>query len=214
MEPTSTDTTHDERDDVPHDLTDAEVRVLGCLVEKEATVPDSYPLTVNSLRNACNQSTSRDPVVSYDDHTVEQALASLRARGLTRTVHSTSNRATKYRHVLPDELGLEPDEVATYERRLALRLQDLPGGGIRDNTMIDVEDFSQGDLKCQILVVHCGDLDEEAHPEGFALAGKLEAGAGKENEKRLAKGAAEEAGPLKKAKVAEESDSDECLIVG
>ncbi len=112
MEPTSTETMHDERDDVPHDLTDAEVRVLGCLVEKEATVPDSYPLTVNSLRNACNQSTSRDPVVSYDDHTVEQALASLRARSLTRTVHSTSNRATKYRHVLPDELGLEPDEVA------------------------------------------------------------------------------------------------------
>ena len=110
--------------------------------------------------------------------------------------------------------GLEPDEVATYERRLALRLQDLPGGGIRDNTMIDVEDFSQGDLKCQILVVHCGDLDEEAHPEGFALAGKLEAGAGKENEKRPAEGAAEEAGPSKKAKVAEESDSDECLIVG
>ncbi len=112
MEPTSTETMDDGRDRVPHDLTDAEVRVLGCLVEKEATVPDSYPLTVNSLRNACNQSTSRDPVVSYDDHTVEQALASLRARGLTRTVHSTSNRATKYRHVLPDELGLEPDEVA------------------------------------------------------------------------------------------------------
>ena len=104
MEPTSSD--------IPHDLTEAEVRVLGCLVEKEATVPDSYPLTVNSLRNACNQSTSRDPVVSYDDHTVEQALASLRARSLTRTVHSTSNRATKYRHVLPDALGLEPDEVA------------------------------------------------------------------------------------------------------
>ena len=96
----------------PHDLSDAEIRVLGCLVEKEATVPDSYPLTINSLRTACNQSTSRDPVVSYDDHTVEQALASLRARSLTRTVHSTSNRAAKYRHVLPDELGLDPDEVA------------------------------------------------------------------------------------------------------
>ena len=98
--------------DLPHDLSDAEVRVLGCLVEKEATVPDSYPLTVNSLRTACNQSTSRDPVVAYDDHTVEQALAALRARGLTRTVHSTSNRATKFRHVVPDALGLEPDEVA------------------------------------------------------------------------------------------------------
>jgi len=107
MEPTM-----DQGVDVPHDLTPEEVRVLGCLVEKEATVPDSYPLTLNSLRSACNQSTSRDPVVSYDDHTIEQALTSLRARGLTRTVHSTSNRATKYRHVLPDVLQIDPAETA------------------------------------------------------------------------------------------------------
>jgi uncharacterized protein YceH (UPF0502 family)/predicted SnoaL-like aldol condensation-catalyzing enzyme len=99
-------------DDVPHDLTAEEVRVLGCLVEKEATVPDSYPLTLNSLRTACNQSTSRDPVVSYDDHTIERALTALRARGLTRTVHSTSNRAAKYRHVLPDALAVDPGEAA------------------------------------------------------------------------------------------------------
>lgn len=94
------------------DLSPEEVRVLGCLVEKEATTPDNYPLTLNALRNACNQSTSRDPVVSYDDHTVERALTSLRARGLTRTVHSTSNRAAKYRHVLPDVLGVDPAETA------------------------------------------------------------------------------------------------------
>lgn len=94
------------------DLSPEEVRVLGCLVEKEATTPDSYPLTLNALRNACNQTTSRDPVVSYDDHTVQRALASLRERGLTRTVHSTSNRATKFRHVLPDVLALDPAETA------------------------------------------------------------------------------------------------------
>ncbi|MGI9644238.1 MAG: YceH family protein [Ilumatobacteraceae bacterium] len=94
------------------DLSPEEVRVLGCLIEKEATVPDSYPLTLNSLRTACNQSTSRDPVVSYADHEVERALMSLRARGLTRTVHSTSNRAAKYRHVVPGVLGLEPGETA------------------------------------------------------------------------------------------------------
>ena len=81
------------------DLTAEEIRVLGCLVEKQSTTPDSYPLTLNALRNACNQSTSRDPVVAYSDHDVERALASLRGRGLTRTVHSTSNRALKYRHV-------------------------------------------------------------------------------------------------------------------
>jgi uncharacterized protein YceH (UPF0502 family) len=94
------------------DLTPEEVRVLGCLIEKEATVPDSYPLTLNSLRTACNQSTSRHPVVDYDDHQVTRALAALRERGLTRTVHSTSNRATKYRHVVPDALGLDPGETA------------------------------------------------------------------------------------------------------
>ncbi len=94
------------------DLTAEEVRVLGCLVEKESTVPDTYPLTLNSLRTACNQSTSRDPVVSYADHDVDRALASLRERGLTRTVHSTSNRAIKYRHVLPEALVLDDGELA------------------------------------------------------------------------------------------------------
>lgn len=94
------------------ELTDGEARVLGCLIEKEATTPDAYPLTANSLRNACNQSTSRDPVMSMTDHDVEQALTSLRARGWTRTVHSTSNRAMKFRHVVPEVLGLEPGETA------------------------------------------------------------------------------------------------------
>ena len=64
--------------DAPRDLSAPELRVLGCLIEKEATVPDSYPLTVNSLRNACNQSTSRDPVMSLTDQDIERALAALR----------------------------------------------------------------------------------------------------------------------------------------
>jgi uncharacterized protein YceH (UPF0502 family) len=94
------------------DLTAPEVRVLGCLIEKEATTPDSYPLTLNSIRNACNQTTSRDPVVSYDDHDVEGALESLRERGLTRTVHSTSNRAVKFRQVLAESLDMDPASTA------------------------------------------------------------------------------------------------------
>jgi uncharacterized protein YceH (UPF0502 family)/SAM-dependent methyltransferase len=93
-------------------LSAEEARVLGCLIEKEATTPDNYPLTVNSLRNACNQTTSRDPVVSYTDLDVERALTSLRERSLTRTVHSTSNRATKFRHVAPEALALDPGETA------------------------------------------------------------------------------------------------------
>jgi len=110
----------------PRDLTVHEVRVLGCLVEKEATTPDAYPLTVNSLRNACNQSTSRNPVMSLADQDVETALAALRERGLTRTVHSTSNRAIKYRHVVPEALGLQANETAVLAV-LLLRGEQTPG---------------------------------------------------------------------------------------
>jgi uncharacterized protein len=94
-------------------LTDEELRVLGCLIEKEATVPDTYPLTLNALRQACNQSSSRDPVVAYDDLVLQRALDSLKARGLARFVHpAAGERATKFRHVLHERTGLEPDELA------------------------------------------------------------------------------------------------------
>ncbi len=96
----------------PMGLNAAESRVLGCLIEKESTTPDAYPLTVNSLRNACNQSTSRAPVMELTEYEVQTALDSLRERGLTRTVHSTSNRAAKFRHVLPDVLQLDAGESA------------------------------------------------------------------------------------------------------
>ena len=88
-------------------LSAEEGRVLGCLLEKEATTPEYYPLTLNALRNACNQSSSRQPVVSYDDGDVSRALASLREKALIRIVYSQSNRAAKYRHVLDEALGLD-----------------------------------------------------------------------------------------------------------
>lgn len=93
-------------------LTLEEQRVLGCLIEKERTTPDQYPLTLNSLRLACNQSSSRHPVVAYDDFTVQRALDSLRERGMTRIVHSVHNRATKYRHVADEALRLGEQELA------------------------------------------------------------------------------------------------------
>jgi uncharacterized protein YceH (UPF0502 family) len=96
----------------PSDLTAVEGRVVGCLIEKERATPQNYPLTLNSLRLACNQSTNRDPVVDYDDHEVEAALTSLRERGLTRIVYSTSNRAAKYRHVLDEQLRVNDAELA------------------------------------------------------------------------------------------------------
>jgi len=94
------------------ELTTEERRVLGCLVEKERTTPQTYPLTLNSLRLACNQTTARDPVVRYEDGEVETALTSLRAAGLIRIVHSPHNRATKYRHVLGDVLEIGDGGVA------------------------------------------------------------------------------------------------------
>jgi uncharacterized protein YceH (UPF0502 family) len=95
------------------DLTAEEVRVLGCLIEKEATVPDTYPMTLNALRVGCNQSTNRDPVVDYDDATIEAALAQLRQRGLTRIIHpSHGSRTTKYRHVADEALGLDRGPLA------------------------------------------------------------------------------------------------------
>ena len=90
-----------------------EVRVLACLVEKEATVPDAYPLSVNALRSACNQTSSRDPVVSFDELTVQRALDSLKAAGLVRFVHPAhGERVTRFRHVLDERLGLDRAELA------------------------------------------------------------------------------------------------------
>lgn len=94
-------------------LNPAEVRVLACLVEKAATVPDAYPLTSNALRQACNQTTSRDPIVAFDELTVQRALDSLKAAGLVRFVHPAhGERVTRFRHVLDERLGLDPGELA------------------------------------------------------------------------------------------------------
>jgi uncharacterized protein len=92
------------------DLEPAEVRVLGCLIEKQRTTPDVYPLSLNALRAACNQSTNRDPVVDYDDDTIRDALHRLGRRRWTRL--ASGARAPKYRHLLDENPGLARDEQA------------------------------------------------------------------------------------------------------
>jgi uncharacterized protein len=94
------------------ELSAPECRVLGSLIEKERATPQNYPLTLNALRSACNQTTNRDPITHYEEHTLEEALSSLREQGITRIVYSTSNRAAKYRHILGEVLRLGDDEVA------------------------------------------------------------------------------------------------------
>lgn len=94
------------------ELTPEEARVVGALAEKQLTTPQYYPLTLNALVNACNQTSNRNPVVTYDDATVEAALKGLRDKGLARAVLSPGNRAPKYRHLLDEALALVPEEVA------------------------------------------------------------------------------------------------------
>jgi uncharacterized protein YceH (UPF0502 family) len=94
------------------ELSPVQVRVLGCLLEKERATPDNYPLTMNALLNACNQTTNRNPVVSFNEPTVDSAISNLRAAGLVRVVYSRSNRAEKYRHVLDEALEAAEAELA------------------------------------------------------------------------------------------------------
>lgn len=103
-----------------------EIRVLGCLLEKQRTTPDAYPLSLNALRLACNQATNRDPVVEYDEQTVVEALRRLAQRGWTRLASGAGSRARKYRHLLSDALGLDAAEQSLLAA-LMLRGPQTPG---------------------------------------------------------------------------------------
>jgi uncharacterized protein YceH (UPF0502 family) len=109
-----------------YDLSPAEVRVLGSLLEKQRTTPDAYPLTLNSLRLACNQATNRDPVVEYDEATIRDALHHLGRRRWTRLASGHGSRAAKYRHLLQEELQLGRQEQALLAV-LMLRGPQTPG---------------------------------------------------------------------------------------
>ena len=89
-----------------------EIRVLGCLIEKQRTTPEAYPLSLNALRLACNQSTNRNPVVDYDEPEIRAALDRMSNRGWVRLASGPGSRAVKYRHLLDQALGLAKDELA------------------------------------------------------------------------------------------------------
>ena len=93
-------------------LTEVEARVVGSLVEKQLTTPEYYPLTLNALVAACNQKTNREPVVNYDDRTVENALDSLREKNLVYVFYGSSSRVPKYKHMLPQVFELDERETA------------------------------------------------------------------------------------------------------
>jgi len=107
-------------------LSATEVRVLGCLLEKQRTTPDAYPLSLNALRLACNQSTNRDPVVDYDEAVIRDALHRLERRGYARLASGAGSRAAKYRHLLAEALPMSGAEQAVM-CVLMLRGAQTPG---------------------------------------------------------------------------------------
>ena len=129
-------------------LTAPEQRVLGCLIEKRFTTPDQYPLTLNALRIACNQSTNRDPVVSYDEETVRAAAQRLAQYGVARLASGHSSRATKYRHLAEEALGLGREQLAVLSV-LLLRGPQTPGE-LKGRTERIVQWQSLGDVE-QVL---------------------------------------------------------------
>lgn len=107
-------------------LSDVELRVLGALTEKERTTPEAYPLSTQGLLTACNQKTSRDPVLELHLQEVQDAMQRLRERGLAATGQLPSDRVPKHRHLLANALGLRADEVAVLSV-LLLRGPQTPG---------------------------------------------------------------------------------------
>lgn len=117
---------------MPEILTETEARVLGSLVEKQLTTPEYYPLTLNALVNACNQKNNREPVVHYDENTVNRCLENLRDRNLVYVFYGSTSRVPKYKHMLPTVYELDPAETAVIDVMLLRGPQTL--GELRTRT--------------------------------------------------------------------------------
>ncbi|MDB6136752.1 MAG: hypothetical protein JWM59_4995 [Verrucomicrobiales bacterium] len=114
-------------EDDPSLLSPEEARVLGCLMEKETTTPEYYPMTLNSLCAACNQRSNRDPVTAWDERTVEAALDSLRRRRMAVMIHMAGSRVPKYRHTLDQVYGSLDDPMKAVLCELLVRNIQTPG---------------------------------------------------------------------------------------
>jgi uncharacterized protein YceH (UPF0502 family) len=122
-----------------------EIRIIGSLIEKELTTPEYYPLTLNALKNACNQKSNRNPVVSFDEDLIEPVLNKLRDKSLVRRVTGTDIRVPKYKQGFTEELNLQPDETAVI-CELMLRGPQTPGElKGRASRMFNFESLSQVD---------------------------------------------------------------------
>jgi len=124
-------------------LTDIETRVLGCLIEKQVTTPEYYPLTLNAVTLACNQKNNRSPVTSYSENQVADALESLREKNLAYVYYGSTSRVPKYKHVVPEVMHLSHPEVAlmcVLMLRGAQTLGELRGNGSRLHEFSSLEE--------------------------------------------------------------------------
>jgi len=161
-----------------------EIRVLGCLIEKQRTTPDTYPLTLNALRLACNQSTNRDPVVDYDEETIREALQRLWRKEWARLASGQGSRAVKYRQLVQETLGLADDEVSIL-CVLMLRGPQTPGE-LKQRTERLHPFESLGDIEATLAQLVERDLalrldrrpGQKEERYGQLLGGEIEADAG------------------------------------
>ena len=145
-----------------------EVRILGSLAEKAVTTPDNYPLSPSALIAACNQTTSREPVMHLDEETVTQAVIALRRRSLLRAIQPAGSRVTKYQHLLPDALNLDAREIAVLGVLMLRGAQTVGELHARTARLADFADVSAVE----------GTLDALLAREPDALAARLARRAG------------------------------------
>ena len=133
-------------------LNDIEVRVLGALIEKEITTPDYYPLSLNALVAACNQSSNRNPVVHFDEDTVARATESLREKKVVHQVDRSESRVSKYRHVLYEAMNLGRPAVAVLAVLMLRGAQTVGEIRTRSNRLYDFTSLDEVDLTLNALM--------------------------------------------------------------
>ena len=133
-------------------MTDVEARVLGSLIEKEMTTPDHYPLSLNALTNACNQTSNREPVVQYTEATVADAVEAMRRRSLVRAVQQAGSRVTKYRHLASETLGTVARQTAVLGVLMLRGPQTLAELRTRASRLVPLESLDEVETTLDHLI--------------------------------------------------------------
>lgn len=133
-------------------LTEIEIRVLGSLIEKEVTTPDTYPLSLSALVAACNQISNREPVMQLDEDAITQAIVSLRRRSLVRAIQPSGSRVTKYQQLLSESLNLDARELAVLDVLMLRGPQTAGELNARTSRLAEFADLSQIETTLEALI--------------------------------------------------------------